>query len=364
MTTPAPGSIEEIRDFVRAHERIIVRGAATKQVLSAKPPEAADLDIRGLSGILEYDPGEFTFTALAGTPLREIDEALRENGQHLPFDPPLMEAGATIGGALASGLNGPGRLRYGGLRDFVLGVKIVDGEGRILQGGGKVVKNAAGFDLPKLMTGSMGRLGVIVAATFKVFPRPREWRTIRIACSGLEDALETMLKLYRLPLDLEALDLEPPGKLLVRISGEGASLIAHAEKIASLTGHSREHLTGEDDAAVWRAQREFTWSGNDDLLVKIALTPRRIPTLEEANGTVPLVAPRRYSVAGNVAWISWPRDRSLAELRIGPLSGLVVRGPASAENSPRVGSPPEAALAFGSRIKSVLDPANRFPPLI
>lgn len=363
MNAFAPGSIEEIGGFVRRHDRVVIRGASTKGGYRAAETNAATLDLRGLSGILEYEPEEFTFTALAGTPLREIEETLRKNGQYLPCDPPLVDAGATLGGTIASGLNGPGRLRYGGLRDFILGVKLVDGEGRVLQGGGKVVKNAAGFDLPKLMTGSSGRIGAIVAATFKVFPRPREWRTLRVPCSGPDDALETLLGFSQLPLDLEAMDLEPPATLVLRLSGEGASLAAHAERIAALTERPCEHLTGEDDADWWCAQREFAWAPASDLLIKVPLTPRRIPDLEKTLALSPPVPPRRYSVAGNLAWIAWPHERPIDELDIGPLSGMIVRESAAGEPSLRIGARRENAQPFADRIKSVLDPANRFPRL-
>ena len=143
-----PANIEELQDFVRASQNIRVCGAGTKPALSA----GANVSTSGMSGILEYEPSEYTFTALAGTPLSEIRDALAENGQLFPFDPPLVEAGATLGGTTASGLSGPGRFRYGGIRDFILGVKMVTGEGRAVFGGGKVVKNAAGFDIPKLVT--------------------------------------------------------------------------------------------------------------------------------------------------------------------------------------------------------------------
>ncbi|MFN9911536.1 MAG: FAD-binding protein, partial [Pirellulaceae bacterium] len=101
-------------------------------------------------GILEYDPSEFTITARAGTPLSELVDALAEQGQYFPFDPPLVAQGATLGGLVSSGISGSSRLRFGGIRDFVLGVRWVDGTGAIAVAGGKVVKNAAGFDIPKL----------------------------------------------------------------------------------------------------------------------------------------------------------------------------------------------------------------------
>ena len=158
--------------------RLLAVGAGTKLKLSAV--DGVKVSTSGLSGILEYDASEFTFTALAGTPVREIAAALKERGQYLPFDPMLAEAGATLGGTVAAGLSGPGRFRFGGIRDFILGVRFVDGAGRLLRMGGKVVKNAAGFDLPKFFVGSLGRFGVLAELTFKVFPRGAATLTLRL----------------------------------------------------------------------------------------------------------------------------------------------------------------------------------------
>ncbi|HEY6887587.1 MAG TPA: FAD-binding protein, partial [Solirubrobacter sp.] len=155
---------------------------------ATKPALTGGLDVAGLRGIVEYDPAELTFTALAGTPLREIVTALAEHGQYLPFDPPWVDAGATLGGTVAAGLSGSCSHRHGGIRDFVLGVRFLDGTGRLVGGGGKVVKNAAGFDLPKLFVGSVGRLGVLVQLSLKVFPAPAAWATLRAQADGLDDA--------------------------------------------------------------------------------------------------------------------------------------------------------------------------------
>ena len=176
----------------------------------------------GLRGVVEYEPNEFVFTALAGTPVAEVVAMLAEHGQYLPFDPPFVAAGATLGGAVASGLSGPGRYRYGGVRDFVIGVRFVDGLGQLVRGGGKVVKNAAGFDLPKLMVGSLGRLGALVELSFKVFPKPPAFGTLRVDYPSLAAAVEAMATLVTKPLDIEAVDLEPSSasaSLLVRIGG-------------------------------------------------------------------------------------------------------------------------------------------------
>ena len=142
-----PTSIGELADAVRSAPRIVATGAGTKPRLVPTSGAFTRLSTSQLRGIVEYDSSEFTFTALAGTPVRDIVAALGEKGQNLPFDPWLVEAGATLGGTVAAGLSGPGRFRFGGLRDFILGVRFVDGTGRLLRMGGKVVKNAAGFDL-------------------------------------------------------------------------------------------------------------------------------------------------------------------------------------------------------------------------
>ncbi|MCB0114754.1 MAG: FAD-binding protein, partial [Caldilineaceae bacterium] len=152
-TTIKVESVAEIQDAVRSHDRVEVGGGGSKPVLSTQHTDAALLDLAALRGVTVYDPGEFTFTARAGTPLSEVQVMLAEKGQYLPFDPPLAEDGATLGGTVAAGLSGPGRLRYGGVRDFLIGVRFVDGRGEEVRGGGNVVKNAAGFDFPKLMVG-------------------------------------------------------------------------------------------------------------------------------------------------------------------------------------------------------------------
>ena len=207
-----PASIAEVQAAVRAAPpgaRILARGRGTKPPLSTPPDGVVALDVSGLSGIIEYEPGEFTFTALAGTPIAEIAAALAEHGQFLPFDPPLVEAGATLGGTVAAGLSGPGRYRYGGVRDFILGVRYVDGAGEVVRTGGKVVKNAAGFDISKLMVGSLGALGVLVELTFKVFPKPEAYATLRVPHPTLDDALATLHRLTGSQMDFFAIDLEP-----------------------------------------------------------------------------------------------------------------------------------------------------------
>src|SRR6266446_6711263 len=182
----APETLAELVRAVRNTPKLLAAGAGTKPRMAAF--DGVKLSVSKLTGILEYEPSEFTFTALAGTSLREIIAALAERGQYLPFEPMCVEAGATLGGTVAAGLSGPGRFQYGGVRDFILGIRFVDGAGRLLRMGGKVVKNAAGFDLPKFFVGSLGRFGVLAEMTFKVFPSPPSKLTVRLAAGNIQSA--------------------------------------------------------------------------------------------------------------------------------------------------------------------------------
>ncbi|MDR7448607.1 MAG: FAD-binding protein [Armatimonadota bacterium] len=369
-------SPEEAAEAVRAHARLLPRGGATKPPLCAPPAGAAALDLRGLRGVVEYDPAEYTLTALAGTPLAEVQALLGRAGQYLPFDPPFAPGGATLGGTVAAGLSGPGRHRYGGVRDFVIGVRFVDGTGALVRGGGRVVKNAAGFDLPKLMVGSLGRLGVLVEVSLKVFPRPEATATVRLDRPALPEALDALVRLGRAPFDLEAVDLEPPGRLWLRLGGNASALGARIDRLRAFLGGGE--VVPREEERLWDEAREFTWAPPDAALVKVPLTPLRIPPLEAAlerqaahpaagnhptgaAGTSPAAAPtRRYSAGGQVAWVAWPQDlETLHDLLAGlGLRGLVIRAPRPPARL-LLGAPLEQA--FLRRVKAALDPHGRFP---
>ena len=157
MTGSRLDSVAELQDFVRGHARVHVMGAGSKTALHNTDAEAALAVLTGMRGIIEYQASEYTLTVRAGTPVATVATALAEQGQYLPFDP-LLPDSATIGGTVAANLSGSRRLRYGGVRDFILGASVVDGCGRAYRVGGKVVKNAAGFDLSKFLVGSLGQI--------------------------------------------------------------------------------------------------------------------------------------------------------------------------------------------------------------
>lgn len=367
-TTPA-----EVQTAVKAYPRLLPRGGGSKPALSTPSAEVESLDLSGLSGIIEYQPQEFTFTALAGTPLAEVETLLNQQGQYLPFDPILVQHGATLGGAVAAGTSGPGRYRYGGVRDFLLGVQFVDGLGELIRGGGKVVKNAAGFDFPKLMVGSLGRLGVLVELTFKVFPSPAAYTTLRLTYNGLHETLTSLYRLMSASLDLEALELEPPGRLWIRLGGLPEALPPRLDRLREFLGIDRdagEVHEGEEETALWQQVREFEWLSEGCSLVKIPLTPARIPALEEyflyPGGDGQTDARRRYSVGGNILWLAWPESLSALEtiLTEQNLTGLVLMGPPDPTHlsqSPLLGRQPGGA--FSRRVKGALDPDGRFLPV-
>lgn len=347
-----PREVAELQAVVREYPHVWPRGAGTKTGL--QPEEGAVVvELSKLRGVVDYDPGEFTFTALAGTPVREVEDLLARHGQYLPFDPPLAAAGATLGGTVASGLSGPGRYRYGGVRDFVLGVRFVDCDGQLVRAGGKVVKNAAGFDLAKLMVGSLGRLGVLVEVSFKVFPAPRARTTVRLGRRSFEEAWEVLRALYTSSFDLEALDLTPPGTVWIRVAGRTQSMAARLLRLRTLLGGTVEVV--EDDVHLWDQAREFRWVPEGWSLVKVPLTPRRVLDLERALETRDCL--RRYSAGGNVGWVAWPGETTaLSEVlqRLG-LRGLRILGGAG---PPLLGR--QDSNEFARRVKGALDGAGRF----
>lgn len=363
MTSAVRDRAETVKDAVLQRPRVRVVGGGSKGALSL----SSTLSVGELSGVLEYDPQEYTFTALAGTPLRELSARLAEHGQYLPFDPPFAAAGATLGGTVAAGLSGPGRLRYGGVRDFILGVTFVSGGGEVIAGGGKVVKNAAGFDLPKLLVGSLGQFGVIVAATFKVFPRPERYATLAFDAPSVERGAALMGRLASSGFEPHALELGPTNhaqaRVWVRVGGLAEALPGRVKRMQASLADEGDLLTDEAEAAFWGAARAFSWVPAGHGLVKVALSPAGLAGLERALGgleeTLGAPLPRRYGVGGNVLYLAWPKSARTEALdtllhRQG-LPGLALTGHWS---TPLLG--PHRGGAFLDRVRSVLDPEGRF----
>ncbi len=349
-TALKPTCVAEVQEAVKTHRRVLPRGGGSKPALYTGE-ETTVLDMTGLSGVLEYNPGEYVFVARAGTRLVEVEAMLAQHGQYLPFDPPLVEQGATLGGTVAAGLSGPMRQRYGGVRDFILGVEFVDGTGNRVRGGGKVVKNAAGFDLPKLMVGSLGRLGVLTEVAFKVFPFPKATATLQLDFPNLSEALLALYKLAGSPIELYSLDLQPPATLVLRLGGLDEALPARLQRLQTFLGRDGELLQGQAENHYWRSLNHLRLG--DGALVKVALTARQIPALEKALGT----APRRYLSAGNLLYLAWNDEPPALDviLRRQGLSGLVLKG---ATQRPQIGIDLQQGLS--RQVTAALDPQAKF----
>ncbi|MYD11105.1 MAG: FAD-binding protein [Chloroflexi bacterium] len=349
-------SATELQDFVRDNERVHAVGRASKPALHGHARDAAIADLSALSGIVEYQPSEYTVTVRAGAPVAEVAAALAERGQYLPFDPLLPDC-ASIGGTVAANLSGSRRYRYGGVRDFILGASVVDGEGRAFRVGGKVVKNAAGFDLSKFLVGSLGQYAIMTELTFKVFPDVPQFCSLHFRFAQLDAALAAIAFISGSVFVLDALDLLPSSPtnrggwaLLARLGGFAETLPRRAKRfVASAQRETAplETLELEEQNGLWNPLAGL----NGAAVVKVALSPGQVPALDAAISGMG----RRYSVAGNVAWLATDDlallDRVLRDLS---LSGLCLLG---AADRPVIGAPLERELS--ARVKQVLDPEQK-----
>jgi glycolate oxidase FAD binding subunit len=236
-----------IHDAAETGRKFSIRGGGSKTFYGAAE-QGEVLDVSAVRGIVAYEPTELVVTARAGTPLAELEAALAEKGQWLAFEPPHFARTATVGGMVAAGLSGPRRPAVGAVRDFVLGVKLLSGNGELLSFGGQVMKNVAGYDVPRLMAGSMGTLGVLLEVSLKVLPVPVAEATLRFAMSQAE-AIEQLNRWGGQPLPISA-SVWCDGVLTLRLSGAAAA-VAAAQK--TLGGESLA-----DAGVFWTSLREQT----------------------------------------------------------------------------------------------------------
>ena len=355
--TVAPTTIADLQDCIKDAAAVTLRGASTKADAATA---ATIVRLAGIRGIHEYVPDECVFTAGAGTPLSDIGAALAAHGQYMPFDPPFAAAGATIGGTVASGLSGSGRYRYGGIRDFLIGAVIVDGEGRTIRSGGKVVKNAAGFLLHHAVVGSGGRFGALTEVTFKVFPSPETRATVEIRCGSVADAMHAAAAVIAQRFEVEAIDADAGGRLWIRLAGRRATMtarLARVENVLTQACGATASIARLDEGAardLWLAHGEFSWAPRDSHLVKIPVTPALVSRVADFCHDPERI---RFSGAGTLAWVAWPDDLTALSQQLTALGarGMCVRGPAAGVS---LGMP--IANAFEERVRRVLDPRDRF----
>jgi glycolate oxidase FAD binding subunit len=263
---------ETIRAAGRAKRALRLRGGGTKDFYG-QALEGEVQDTRGYGGIVAYEPSELVITVRCGTRLADIETAMSEHGQMLAFEPPHFGEGATLGGMVAAGLSGPRRQAAGALRDFVLGVKIMDGRGEVLAFGGQVMKNVAGYDVSRLMAGSLGTLGIILEVSLKALPLPAVEATLKLELPE-DKAIETLNKWGGKPLPISA-SAWTGGELGVRLSGAAAAVAAARAKIGG------ELVDAAQGKRFWTGIREQIdpFFGNDAPLWRISV-PSTTPPLK------------------------------------------------------------------------------------
>jgi len=336
---------QQVRDATGARRALRLRGGGSKDFYGGDS-EGEALELGGFSGIVSYEPTELVLTARCGTRLADLEAELATNGQMLAFEPPHFGAGATLGGCVAAGLSGPRRASAGAVRDFVLGARLLDGSGKALSFGGQVMKNVAGYDVSRLLAGSLGTLGAILEVSLKVLPRPAAEKTRRLEMPEPR-ALEALNRWAGKPLPISA-SAWCDGELALRISGAPSAVAAACEKLGGET---------MDDAraqAFWSDIREQRagFFATDQPLWRVAL-----PSNAQSLG---LPGAQLIEWGGGLRWIASSVDaRTLREtaVRAGGHATLF----RAQDKSAGVFTPlTPLALRLHRELKAAFDPAGIF----
>lgn len=308
-----PGIQQELANALAwANENGIVvaaRGGGTKLGWGA-PPRSLDVVIstKRLDKILEHAWADMTATVEAGCTVGCLQEELAKHGQRLAIDP-LFPERATIGGLVATNDSGALRIRYGSVRDLIIGTTVALPDGTLAKSGGKVVKNVAGYDLQKLMTGAFGTLGIITQATFRLHPLPRESQSLSISCADASAANRLMLAIMDSTLVPTGLQLRigpsSTPQVDIRFDGIRAGIEAQRDHLQHLVPEMR---AGETDMAVWRAREELWQGAEPSVICKLSVLPSQ---LAEA-----MAAIERLCSSPKLSWRAVAQSTGLATVRI------------------------------------------------
>ena len=336
-----------IREASARKRPLRIRGGGTKDFYGG-PARGDVLPAAEYRGIVSYEPTELVITARAGTMLSEIEAALREERQMLAFEPPHFGSTATLGGCVAAGLSGPRRPYAGAVRDFVLGVRMLDGKGTDLRFGGQVMKNVAGYDVSRLMAGSLGTLGMLLEISLKVLPAAPSEATLQLKCTSAE-ALSWMNEWAGKPLPVTATAVRND-ELCVRLSGAGVSVKAAATKLG---GASIDSVAAE---RLWAGIREHTdpFFAGDEPLWRLSVK----------STTPPLDLPGRQLIewGGGLRWLKSHADAGRIREAAARAGGhaILFRG---GDKSTGVFHPLSPALMKIHRnLKQAFDPAGILNP--
>ncbi len=347
----AQGILEELRGRIReaaaTGTALRLRGAGTKDFYGERL-QGALLDLSGYAGIVHYEPSELVLTARCGTPLSQLEAALAAQGQFLAFEPPRFGADPTLGGAIAAGLSGPGRPYFGAARDFVLGAHLLNAQGETLRFGGEVMKNVAGFDVARLLCGSLGILGVITQVSLKVLPLPRGQLTLRLEWP-LGEALQHFNRLAGEPLPLTAAAWHE-GAAWLRLAGAVPAIEAARARIGG------ERVDEPAAHAFWSALRDCT-------LPFFAHEPLWRVSLPSTAPPLTLDGPVLIDWGGALRWYAGLPAAAPVRAQASAAGGTAAlfRGSAPAGVT-RFHPLPEVNLTLHRRLKERFDPRAIFNP--
>jgi glycolate oxidase FAD binding subunit len=338
---------ETIRDAAAAQRPLLIRGGGSKDFYG-NAPRGEPLDTCDYAGIVSYEPTELVISARCGTPLAEIQKILDEQKQMLAFEPPHFGAGATLGGCVAAGLSGPRRAAAGSVRDAMLGAKIVDGRGQLLSFGGQVMKNVAGYDVSRLLAGSLGTLGLIVEVSLKLLPRPAMELTHRFEMPQAQ-ALEALRRWGGQPLPISA-SAWRDGRLALRFSGAPSAVQEAAQKLGG------ESVPAGDAAAFWSGVREQTdtFFAGDAPLWRLSL-PAQAPVLE-------LTGEQLLEWGGALRWLRSTSDAATVRAAASRAGGHATLFRAADKREGAFAPLPPLLARLHRDLKKTFDPAGIFNP--
>jgi glycolate oxidase FAD binding subunit len=339
--------IERVRAARAARTALCIRAGGTKDFYG-NPARGELLDPRPYRGIVSYEPSELVVTARCGTPLAELEAELSLHGQMLAFEPPHFGSGATLGGCVAAGLSGPRRATAGAVRDFVLGAMLLDGNAQVLRFGGTVMKNVAGYDVARLLAGSLGTLGLIAEVSVKVLPLPAEETTLGLEMDEAK-ALAQMNAWAGQPLPISA-TCWYQARLAVRLSGSGAALRAARQRIGG------QPVGTEVAARLWQQVREHTapFFEGPAPLWRFSL-PSTAPALKG-------VSDQLIEWGGALRWVRVPEAAAVLRERAAALGGHATLFRGSEANAGAFTPLAPAIADIHRRLKARFDPDSIFNP--
>jgi glycolate oxidase FAD binding subunit len=332
--------LDQVKQALAANTPLRIQGSNSKAMLG-NPVAGELIDTRGHSGIVSYDPAELVLTARAGTPLAEIEAVLAEAGQMLPWEPPHLGPAATVGGTVAAGLSGPRRPWAGAVRDHVLGSRVITGHGKLLRFGGEVMKNVAGYDLSRLLTGSFGCLGLLSEVSLKVLPRPRQGLSLRLHMPA-HLALSALAEWGQQPLPVSAACHDGEA-LCLRLEGGEGSVQSAFQRLGGELIDSRFWDDLREQRLAFFADSQPLWR----LSLPIASGPTGLPGRELIDWS------------GAQRWLKSTAPAAQIRSQAAALGGHATAYSAVADSFTPL---PAALLRYHRALKQQLDPQGIFNP--